>query len=74
MKTPTINLGIRQFGRDQSKSVHNLNFDRLKIKQKIKEIIKTSKKDLRSFINPYYIYKEPSKEFFKIMTKNIVKN
>ena len=48
----TINLGKRQFGRDSSKSVININFNRYKIIDNIKKIVKLKK--TFKFKNPYY--------------------
>ena len=70
LNTVSINLGIRQRGRERAKSVKDLRFNKSLIVKAIQKIIdsKGSQKKIR---NPYYIYKSPSSKFIKILLENL---
>ena len=49
--TYSINLGLRQYGRIQSNSTFNVNYNKKNIKDKINKVLKMKKKSIK---NPYY--------------------
>jgi len=48
----TLNIGKRQFGREQSESIVNTTYNSKEISQKLKKII--NKKHYKNYFNPYY--------------------
>ncbi len=60
----SIDLGIRQLGRERANSVKNIPFNQKKIERMIKYYI-NKKINNSQFKNPYYLYKKPSLEFLK---------
>jgi GDP/UDP-N,N'-diacetylbacillosamine 2-epimerase (hydrolysing) len=73
IEAPTLNkisidLGLRQLGRERSVSVKNVPFNKYKIESAIKYYIKNKNKNLK-FKNPYYLYKKPSDIFLKKLKK-----
>ena len=63
----SLDLGIRQKGREKSKSVINVNFNDKLIIYNIKKYLK--KKKIKKTINPYQINKYPSKELLRVVNK-----
>ena len=73
IEAPTLNkisidLGLRQLGRERSVSVKSVPFTNDKIESAIKYYIKKNNKNLK-FKNPYYLYKKPSDIFLKNLKK-----
>lgn len=72
LKTPTINIGDRQFGREMSCSISNIRNVRFnKLTKMIKKLL--SEKQRIKFQNKYS-GKNPSKKFVDIFNKKIVKD
>ncbi len=72
LNTLSINLGIRQRGREKAKSVKDLSFSKNLIVKTIKKVI-NGKETRKKIKNPYYVYKNPSSKFVKILLKNLKK-
>ena len=66
--TYTINVGIRQQGRERAKSVYDVEFNEKQIKSKINKLLKLKKKNYK---NPYFQYLKPSNVFIKKLNKII---
>lgn len=72
LKTPTINIGDRQFGREMSCSISNIrNVSFNKLTNMIKKLL--SEKQRIKFQNKYS-GKNPSKKFVDIFNKKIIKD
>lgn len=71
LKTISINLGIRQRGRERANSVINEDFNEKKIQKIIKKVINIKTKDSKIFKNPYFPGSKTSKKFIKILSKII---
>ena len=72
LKTPTINIGDRQFGREMSCSISNIrNVSFNKLTNMIKKLL--SEKQRIKFQNKYS-GKNPSKKFVDIINKKIIKD
>lgn len=53
-KIPTINIGLRQSGRDMAKSIFSIKGKSSLIKKTLKKVLILKKKNLISFNNPYH--------------------
>lgn len=69
---PTINIGDRQQGRVQAKSIINAKLNKLSISKSLK-IVFLKKKKMNNIKNPYDI-KGTSKKIFNILKKTKIKN
>ena len=63
--TYSINLGLRQLGRTQSKSIFNINYEKKKIEEAIYKIFKLKKKKIH---NPYF-KRNSVRKFISILKK-----
>ncbi len=76
LKTLTINLGNRQKGRIQSKSVFNCKIEVFQMKKAIKKLLNLQINDKKLFFNPYFkknTSKLIIKHFEKLNFKNLIK-
>ena len=53
LKVPTINIGLRQNGREMSNSIFNVTFEKGKLRGSLKKILKLKKKNI-DFKSPYF--------------------
>ena len=53
LKVPTINIGLRQNGREMANSVFNVGFEKGKLSKSLKRILKLKKKNI-DFKSPYF--------------------
>ncbi len=53
LKVPTINIGLRQNGREMSNSIFNVTFEKGKLSGSLKKILKLKKKNI-DFKSPYF--------------------
>ena len=65
--TPTLNIGIRQSGRVQGKSVYNSNFTKNQIVSKIRLCLKLKLKKILNY-NPYF-KKNTSSKIIELLKK-----
>jgi UDP-hydrolysing UDP-N-acetyl-D-glucosamine 2-epimerase len=68
LRTPSLDIGIRQKGRERAESVFHVEWNEKKILNKIKEVLNLKKLD---FKNPYYKVNSPSDSFLQILKKII---
>ena len=64
---PTLNIGNRQKGREQSKSIYNCQGEKKEIQRFLLKILKKNKKNI-NFSNPYE-KKNTSKNIIKVLEK-----
>ena len=66
-KIPTINIGKRQYGREQSSSILNCNNDHKQIKKNINKILdKTFKKKIKKTKNIFFKKNSAKNTIYKI--------
>jgi GDP/UDP-N,N'-diacetylbacillosamine 2-epimerase (hydrolysing) len=66
LKTPSLDIGARQEGRERAKSVFHVDWNENDIINKVNKILNLKKLD---FKNPYYRLKSPSEYSLKILKK-----
>lgn len=67
IRTPTLNIGNRQKGREQSNSIYNCQGEKKEIQESLLKILKKNKKKI-NFSNPYD-KKNTSKNIIKVLEK-----
>jgi UDP-hydrolysing UDP-N-acetyl-D-glucosamine 2-epimerase len=66
LRTPSLDIGARQMGRERAKSVYHVDWNEKNIVDKINKVLNLKKLD---FKNPYYRLKSPSGYSLKILKK-----
>ena len=75
IKTPTINIGSRQDGREFSKSIFNVPLNHKLIKNKINEVLKLKKINYQNLFYKKDTSKKMSKKIFELVkNKNQIKS
>ena len=67
LRIPTLNIGNRQKGREQSNSIYNCQGEKKEIQESLLKILKKNKKKI-NFSNPYD-KKNTSKNITKVLEK-----
>ena len=75
LKTPTINIGSRQNGREFSKSIFNVPLDHKLIQNKINKVLKLKKINYQNLFYKKDTSKKMSKKILELMkNKNQIKS
>ena len=73
LKTKTLNIGNRQKGRLQSRSVYNCEFKKNTIMKMVFRLLKENKKDEKNFFHNLYEKQQTSKNIMTILKKKLKK-
>ncbi len=71
LKVPTINIGLRQNGREMSNSIFNVSFEKGKLSGALKKVLKLKKKNI-DFKSPYF--KKNTPQIILKLINNVFKN